>query len=172
MAGRTHYEELIRQFSSLGAVRRELGRALPPECPGGSATALVLLERHGAMHMSRLAELLVVDLSVASRHVGHLVEHGWIARSPDPADRRSRILRLTPAGRAQLTELSERAGRLFADRLGDWSDEEVDQLSHLMARLRASFDDGRTCAAGRLPARSEDHPDTAPNPDQAPSSTL
>lgn len=140
MAERAQYEELVRQFSAFGAVKRELGRIMPAECPGGSAAVLTLLGRHGDMRMSRLAELLAVDMSVTSRHVAHVVDRGWIERSPDPADKRSRILRLTPAGHAQLDELSRRTTEVLAERLSDWTDEEVGRLTELMARLRDSFD--------------------------------
>ncbi|MFI9170461.1 MarR family winged helix-turn-helix transcriptional regulator [Streptomyces lincolnensis] len=161
MAEQAQYEELIRQFSAFGAVKRELGRIMPSGCPSGSGAVLTLLERHGDMRMSKLAELLAVDMSVTSRHVAHVAERGWIQRSPDPADKRSRILRLTPAGRAQLEELSRRTGRLLAERLGDWSDEEVAQLTALMARLRASFDDCRAVPAA-LPADTEPRPPAPP----------
>ncbi len=33
-----------------------------------------------------------------SKMVTLLVEHGWVARQEDPADRRRKILNLTPAG--------------------------------------------------------------------------
>ena len=151
MAGQAQYEELARQLSAVGAVKREMGRILPPDCPTGSAAVLTLLGRHGDMRMSRLAELLAVDMSVTSRHVAHVAARGWIERSPDPADKRSRILRLTPAGLDQLDELSRRTSRLLADRLSDWTDDEVGQLIRLMTRLRASFGDCRSAPA-RLPA--------------------
>ncbi|MFC9684847.1 MarR family winged helix-turn-helix transcriptional regulator [Streptomyces sp. NPDC056948] len=140
MAERAQYEDLVRQFSAFGAVKRELGRIMPAECPGGSAAVLTLLGRHGDMRMSKLAELLAVDMSVTSRHVAHVVDRGWIERSPDPADKRSRILRLTPAGDAQLDELSRRTTEVLEERLSDWSDEDVRRLTQLMARLRESFD--------------------------------
>ncbi|GAA2224176.1 MarR family winged helix-turn-helix transcriptional regulator [Streptomyces indiaensis] len=140
MAEKAQYEELVRQFSAFGAVKRELGRIMPAECPGGSAAVLTLLGRHGDMRMSKLAELLAVDMSVTSRHVAHVVDRGWIERSPDPADKRSRILRLTPAGHAQLDELSRRTTEVLAERLSDWTDEEVGRLTDLMTRLRQSFD--------------------------------
>ncbi|WP_405616096.1 MarR family winged helix-turn-helix transcriptional regulator [Streptomyces sp. NBC_00076] len=143
MAGQAQYEELIRQFSAFGAVRRELGRILPSDCPSGSAAVLTLLDRHGDMRISKLAEFLAVDMSVTSRHVAHAADRGWIERSPDPADKRSRILRLTPAGRDRMDELSRRTSQMLAERLSDWSDDEVGQLTHLMARLRSSFDDCR-----------------------------
>ncbi|MET7485051.1 MarR family transcriptional regulator [Streptomyces sp. NPDC005538] len=156
MAEQAQYEELMRQFSAFGAVRRELGRILPSDCPSGSVAVLTLLGRHGDMRMSRLAELLSVDMSVTSRHVAHAADRGWITRSPDPADKRSRILRLTPSGWVQVDELSRRTAELLADRLSDWSEEEVGQLIRLMARLRASFDDCRT--ASHAPHTTPDSP--------------
>ncbi|MFS4096478.1 MarR family winged helix-turn-helix transcriptional regulator [Streptomyces sp. AF1A] len=144
MAEQRQFEELARQLSAVGAVKRDLGRILPSDCPAGSATVLTLLGRHGDMRMSKLAELLAVDLSVTSRHVAHVAARGWIERHPDPADKRSRILRLTPAGLAQLDELSRRTTCLLAERLSDWTDDEVGQLIRLMGRLRASFGDCRS----------------------------
>ncbi|MFJ7767618.1 MarR family winged helix-turn-helix transcriptional regulator [Streptomyces sp. NPDC097107] len=159
MAEKAQYEELIRQFSAFGAVKREMGRLLPADCPGGSAAVLTLLGRHGDMRMSKLAELLAVDMSVTSRHVAHVAERGWIERSPDPADKRSRILRLTPAGQGRLDEIADRTSQMLAHRLSDWSDDEVGQLTRLMARLRASFDDCRAPVA-RPPAPSGDEQST------------
>ncbi|MFF4838264.1 MarR family winged helix-turn-helix transcriptional regulator [Streptomyces sp. NPDC001315] len=141
MAEKGLYEELMRQLSAVGSVRRELGRILPYGCSNGSATVLALLGRDGDMRIGRLAELLGVDMSVTSRHVAHLAVLGWIDRSPDPADRRSRILRLTPEGRARLADLSDRIAQELASRLSDWSDEDVRRLTWLLSRLRSSFDD-------------------------------
>ncbi|WP_225826746.1 MarR family winged helix-turn-helix transcriptional regulator [Streptomyces naphthomycinicus] len=151
MAEQAQFEELARQLSAVGAVKRDMGRILPPDCPAGSAAVLTLLGRHGDMRMSKLAELLAVDMSVTSRHVAHVAARGWIERHPDPADKRSRILRLTPEGLEQLDELSRRTTHLLAERLADWTDDEVGQLIRLMTRLRASFGDCRS-APLRLPA--------------------
>lgn len=144
MAEKAQYEELARSLSAVGVVKRDMERIMPPDCPGGSAGVLTLLGRHGDMRMSRLAELLAVDMSVTSRHVAHVAGRGWIERLPDPADKRSRILRLTPEGRARLDELYRATTQLLADRLGDWSDDEVGQLIRLLNRLRESFGDCRT----------------------------
>ena len=143
MAEQSQYEELARQFSAFGAVKRDLQRSLPQDCPAGSAAVLMLLGRYGEMRMSRLAELLAVDMSVTSRHVAHVADRGWIDRSPDPADKRSRILSLTDKGLRQIQLLSERSTELLAYRLSDWSDDEVGQLISMMSRLRDSFGDCR-----------------------------
>lgn len=143
MAEQVLYKELMRQLGAVGVVRRDLARILPPEVPSGSVDVLVLLSHHGDMRMSRLAELLAVDMSVTSRHVSHVADRGWIERCADPEDKRSRILRLTPAGEEKLTELSQRTTDRLVERLADWSDDDVRQLTRLLSRLRASFDDCR-----------------------------
>ncbi|WP_344583262.1 MarR family transcriptional regulator [Streptomyces lunalinharesii] len=146
MAAHSQYEELARQLSAVGAVKREMGRILPQDCPPASAGVLTLLDRHGEMRMSQLAELLAIDMSVTSRHVAHIAERGWIEREPDPADKRSRLLRLTPKGRELLAELAERYTQTLARYLDDWTDTDVGHLIELLARLRTSFGDCRTRA--------------------------
>ncbi|UNO40837.1 MarR family transcriptional regulator [Streptomyces sp. MST-110588] len=143
MAAQSQYEELARQLSAIGAVKREMGRILPHDCPPASAGVLTLLDRYGEMRMSRLAELLAIDMSVTSRHVAHVAERGWIEREADPLDKRSRLLRLTPSGRELLAELSERYTESLARYLDDWSDADVGRLNELLARLRDSFGDCR-----------------------------
>ncbi|WP_406304132.1 MarR family transcriptional regulator [Streptomyces sp. NBC_00885] len=152
MAAQSQYAELARQLSAIGAVKRGLARMLPAECPSGSAAVLTLLDRHGEMRMSRLAELLAVDMSVTSRHVAHAAERDWIERLTDPGDKRSRILRLTPAGLVMLDELARRTTEMFAQNLKDWSGEDVGQLIVMLARLRDSFADCRAHHPTRTPA--------------------
>jgi DNA-binding MarR family transcriptional regulator len=139
MAGTTAYQELIHQFSEVGAVRKGLVRNLPPELSAGSAGVLTMLRQHGDMTMSELTELLAVDISVTSRHVAYVADHGWIERSPNPADGRSRILRLTDAGRELLDTASRRVADLVADRLSDWDDSDVQELIRLITKLRDSL---------------------------------
>ncbi|MEU5399780.1 MarR family winged helix-turn-helix transcriptional regulator [Streptomyces sp. NPDC005963] len=144
MASDIQYAELARQISAIGALRRGLARTLPVECPSGSAAVLSLLHRHGSMRISALADLLAVDISVTSRHVAHAADCGWVERLPDPGDRRSRILRLTPDGQAMIGELARRTTDMFARTLHDWSDDDLGQLNALLARLQNSFGDGRS----------------------------
>lgn len=91
------------------------------------------------MRLSRLAELMAVDVSVTSRHVTYVADHGWIARETDPGDARCRILRLTPAGVALLADLSARYTGALERALADWPTEDIDVLNTLLARLRSSF---------------------------------
>ncbi len=135
----TPYEELARRLTDIGAVKRELARLLPADCPPGAAAVLTLLDRHGEMRLGRLADLMAIDISVTSRHVAHVVDHGWITRDADPGDGRCRILRLTPAGHALLAEIGARHTGALERALADWSAHDIDVLNTLLARLRSSF---------------------------------
>ncbi|MFB6617184.1 MarR family winged helix-turn-helix transcriptional regulator [Streptomyces sp. NPDC085524] len=139
MTTTTRYEELANRLAGIGAVKRDLARVLPPDCPPGAAAVLTVLDRHGEMRLSRLTELMGVDISVTSRHVTHVAERGWIERETDPGDGRCRILRLTPSGRALLAELGARYTAALERALADWSAEDIDVLNTLLARLRSSF---------------------------------
>ncbi|WP_030905879.1 MarR family winged helix-turn-helix transcriptional regulator [Streptomyces sp. NRRL F-5126] len=152
MATQSRYRELARHITALGAVKRALTRSLPAECPGGPAVVLSLVNAHGEMRMSRLSELLAVDVSVTSRHVAHAAQRGWLERLPDPADGRSRLLRLTPAGRDMLAAMAEAAVDMIATTLADWSDEDLEALTTMLGRLREDFGDCR--------APHGDHPGT------------
>ena len=141
MADRDQCEELAHQLRGTFAVSREIGRRMPPQTPLTAVAVLSALDRHGELRSSDLTELLAVDLSVTSRHVAYGVERGWIERASDPYDGRSRLLRLTAAGGDVLRASSTRAAEVLADHLADWPDDDVAQLSALLARLRGSFGD-------------------------------
>ncbi len=184
MATQEQYRELARQLSATAAIQRDLGRALPADCPPASAIVLMVLNRHGEMRMSKLAELLSIDMSVTSRHAAHVAERGWIDRQPDPQDKRSRLLRINARGRSLLDEVADRYTEVLAHYLSDWSDADLGQLNTLLARLRGSFGDCRArpspfaappprapavdLAAAPAPPTAVPAPDPDPGPAPAP----
>ena len=152
MSEHPRYEGLHGQLGALGALKRNIVRVLPHDCPAGSAAVLATLRHHGSVRLSRLADLHSVDISVASRHVSHAVDRGWVARTRDPEDRRSWILELTAAGRGVLDDISERTTRLLADRLSGWTDDEIGQLTAVMVHLRETFAECRPVPRAAAPA--------------------
>src|SRR6476619_6342086 len=61
----------------------------------------------GPLTLSVLAKKRRVSLQSMSELVQALVERGWIARTPDPGDRRQHLLRLTDHGRAHYERAQE-----------------------------------------------------------------
>jgi DNA-binding MarR family transcriptional regulator len=81
---------------------------------------LHLLDHHGEMPMSRLAEMLDVSLSNGSGLIDRIEERGFVERIRVASDRRMVMVRLTPAGRETLDEIEvvrEQVLRRVLDRL-------------------------------------------------------
>lgn len=71
------------------------------------ARALRTIARLEPARPSVVAERLHVAARSATDVVEHLIAGGWVTRSPDPDDRRARLLRLTDAGRALLARVED-----------------------------------------------------------------
>lgn len=129
----------------MAGFRRYVAAAAERVSPGmqpGTFKVLSALSRMGDATLSALAERLSADKGLVSRSVSELEELGLVARTPDPADRRSRLITVTDAARARLADArAPHEGRLFTV-LQDWS---LDDIRHLTVLLHA-------LAAGETPA--------------------
>lgn len=83
-----------------------------------------------------LAGLLLTDRPYATLVVDHLVGRGLVERSPNPADRRSKIVTVTEAGRAAAAE-AERILDTPPPELYDLPAEDLAVLDRVAARLVA-----------------------------------
>lgn len=138
MASENSCRELLARMGDLNLVIKTMRRELPPG-PRAGISLMMAMRRHGEVCIGDLSALLDVGPSVVSRHVADLEERGWLERVPNPRDRRSWYVRATPRGERALEGLLTRAGRALARTLDDWTDEEIAELSGLLARLRTSF---------------------------------
>jgi DNA-binding MarR family transcriptional regulator len=83
---------------------------------------LSMLERHGEMPMSRLAEMLDVSLSNASGVIDRLEDRGLVERVRVTDDRRVVLVRATDLGRSSLTRaevFKDELMQRILDRLDD-----------------------------------------------------
>jgi DNA-binding MarR family transcriptional regulator len=91
-----------------------------------------------------LAQDIAITVGATSKAVDRLEAAGWVSRRPNPANRRSSLLALTPAGRRLLdaaTPTVEAELRTWlADPLGASG---LDQLAASLARLRQTMADAR-----------------------------
>jgi DNA-binding MarR family transcriptional regulator len=94
-------------------LRQEAGGGLSPSL----TAALATIERHGPLTPSELAARERVQRPTATRVLARLEEDGLIARTADPADRRSSLLAVTPAGAALLRAMRTRKDAYLARRL-------------------------------------------------------
>lgn len=94
---------------------------------------LWIIDEHGELSMSGVAELLDASVSNATGLIDRMVEHGLVERVRVPDDRRIVLVRIAPDGRAAIEEMElmrDDFAMTILDRLGD------DQLEGLRTGLR------------------------------------
>jgi DNA-binding MarR family transcriptional regulator len=101
---------------------------------------LNLLDRHGEMAMSRLADMLDVSMSAATGLVDRIEEHGYVERIRVPSDRRIVLARITDDGRQLLDDIDSVQTEIL-DRILDGLDEtQLTRLAAAMVDLRTAVD--------------------------------
>lgn len=87
------------------ALARRFDEALRPlALTNGQFSLMMSLNRPAPPGMGSVAALLAMDRTTLTAALKPLERRGLVDVAPDPADRRSRLLALTPAGRALLSQ--------------------------------------------------------------------
>ncbi|MFH8248815.1 MarR family winged helix-turn-helix transcriptional regulator [Microbacterium sp. B2969] len=81
------------------------------------------------------ANMLISQPSV-SRLVDRMVARGLISKCADPDDGRGALVRATDDGASAFRRIASSHGRAIAERMSVLSDDELDQLRELTAKLR------------------------------------
>ena len=90
----------------------------------------------GPLTLSVLAKRRRVSLQSMSELAQTLVERGWIARTPDPTDRRQHLLQLTASGLAHYQRTQEMTIRQLAPLLAQLSADEMAAVRMALPALR------------------------------------
>jgi DNA-binding MarR family transcriptional regulator len=130
----------LRRGASMQALRERIYQGDVGLIDMGLADALEVLVLTGPCRMRELADGLRVDPSTATRTVDRLVQQGYAARVPDPADARVVLVAATPEGEAVRARVRDQARLALGEILDEFTDDEADQLAALMSRLVASVD--------------------------------
>lgn len=99
-----------------------------------------MLERHGELPMSRLAEMLDVSMSAATGLVDRVEERGFVERIRVPEDRRIVLARITDAGRQMLDDVELIRGELIEQVLDGLDDEQIAVVASAMTSIRAALE--------------------------------
>jgi DNA-binding MarR family transcriptional regulator len=110
--------------------------------------SLLHLHHGGPCAVSDIATHLDVSSAAASQMLERLVQQGWIQRSEDPADRRSKQIVLTPEGK-QVVQQGIQAMHAWIAELGEALPAEeqaemADSLERLARTARSLEDPGQT----------------------------
>jgi MarR family multiple antibiotic resistance transcriptional regulator len=137
------FDDLVRcetrLYNSVGEkLRTENGIAAAP------FEFLRYLRAHPDSRVADIAANYAVGIGAISKMMDRLDTSGWVTRVPNPADRRSSLLRLTRSGAA----LVDKAETTFVAHLDELitpavSTDEIRAAAAILARLRAALEQGR-----------------------------
>jgi DNA-binding MarR family transcriptional regulator len=119
-------------------LRQEAGAELTPS----QTAALATIEKHGPLTPSELATRERVQRPTATRVLGFLEDAGLITRAIDPADRRSALVSISPAGRELLSIARTRKDVFLAQRLEALSADDREALDRAAAILERMLREG------------------------------
>jgi DNA-binding MarR family transcriptional regulator len=83
-----------------------------------------------------------MDKGSVSRQVQHLLDLGLVDRAPDPDDGRATLLSISEEGRRRTSDVSEHRRKLLAERLGDWSADDLQTFVAMLHRYNTALFDG------------------------------
>ncbi len=131
----------VEAMSALGYAARllhlNMERAIEKHGLSETRLRVLLMLRHagGAAPLGVLATRMHVSARNVTGLVDNLERDGLVARSPDPADRRSVRAELTERGRACIDPLWEETAQRQRALLEGFSPEELAQLRHLSLKV-------------------------------------
>jgi DNA-binding MarR family transcriptional regulator len=96
---------------------------------------LVALEDLGPASQAALGRSTEIDGSDVVGALAQLESEGLVERSPDPDDKRRRIVSITAAGKRRLKELDKVVARVQEELVAPLSAAERDELVRLLGRL-------------------------------------
>ena len=98
-----------------------------------------LLERHGEIAMSRLAEMLDVSDSAATGLIDRIEERGFVERIRVPEDRRIVLVRITPVGLQTLEDVERSRTELIGHALDQLDPSQIEGIATATAALRVAL---------------------------------
>jgi DNA-binding MarR family transcriptional regulator len=117
-------------------LRQEAGTDLSPSL----TAALATIERFGPLTPTELAARERVQRPTVTRVACRLEERGLVTRAPDPADGRSALITLTPAGRELLAEIRTRKDAFLSERVEALTPEDRATLERAAALLEGMLE--------------------------------
>ncbi len=119
----------------------EMARQVHPELEPAAYGLLVRLEEAGEQRATELAGYFGVGKATMSRQLRALEDLGLVARTPDPADGRASLVRLTREGMVRFRHVRDARRARYRSKLAGWDRGEVAELARLLHQLNAGAED-------------------------------
>jgi DNA-binding MarR family transcriptional regulator len=132
-------DDVQSMVTALFTLAAGLDRARRQRKDAGALSLLQVIAGREGIRPSEIAELQLVHPSLVTRQVRELEDAGYALVAGDPADGRSWLVTLTPAGSDEMSRLQQVGLDRFALFVADWEPGEVRKLAALLDRLTESM---------------------------------
>lgn len=105
----------------------------------GEARILVNAARAGSVRQATLAERVGVEAMTLSSYLDRLEARGLIARTPDPSDRRAKLVLVTEAAAPVLEAITQAGSQLRADISASLTPGRLDEVREGLKQIRESL---------------------------------
>jgi MarR family multiple antibiotic resistance transcriptional regulator len=95
---------------------------------------------HPDARVADLASAFAIGVGTTSKIVDRMEKEGWLERHPNPANRRSSLLALTPAGESVVSQAEPAWQAAIQDILGAVTAADLTALSRALAALRSDLE--------------------------------
>jgi DNA-binding MarR family transcriptional regulator len=146
-------------------IRRRVRAAMPALPLRGAPELLRLVVARPGIRVSDAAKELYLAGNSVSPLVNHLREAGYLVRETDPDDRRSALLRPTPAGAARLRDWQTHRSALVREQMARLTEEDRAAIAAavpVLRRLARHLHEDRTQGAADPDGREEPEGPAAP----------
>jgi len=135
-------EAVMNTIRTADLIFDRIGRLLRPfNVSAAGGLVLGILRDRGRMSPSELGARLIVTRATVTGLLDSLERRGFVHRAPNPADRRSLLVEITPAGLAVLQEVRTLIHRHEKDWMSGLSDEELRGYIDLLHRIQDRLED-------------------------------
>ncbi|WP_030679163.1 MarR family winged helix-turn-helix transcriptional regulator [Streptomyces sp. NRRL B-1347] len=107
----------------------------------GVRAVLDLLRGHGPLTVPQMGRAQSLSRQFVQRMVNDAAARGLVESAPNPAHRRSSLIRLTPEGRSAIAAATAREHAVMRQVRGDITDADVTACVHVLTRMLELFDD-------------------------------
>ena len=132
---------LLNLLGTFDVAERLLAKRLAPFglSPSTFNVLMILRQHPEGCAMSAMSGLLLVSRANITGLIDSLEERGLVQRTPCPGDRRSKVGRLTDAGRQLLESLLPDHYTYLRSMLAEVPEEDKTQLTALLMRMRSAM---------------------------------
>lgn len=136
---RQHLRLWLKLLKTTGSMEVLLRNRLKSECDTTLPRfdVMAALDYHPAgLRMSELSSFLMVSNGNVTGIANRLVEEGLVERRADEGDGRVQILKLTPSGKQQFSQMANKHANWVDNILGPLNDDDIRQTIDLLEQIQ------------------------------------